>query len=374
MDRVFVSSIQSGYEDVREAVRAAVESLGKLPIMAEVTGASPDPSKRTLLDRVAEADVFLLVVGPRYGQRGASGFSPTEDEFNEARRLTKPILVLIQDGERDAEQQEFIERVRGTWDEGYFAPTFHDASDVGLLVVRSLSQMAANATAQAVTLPMARQRAVELAGGRGNRDGGSGSKARVVFAPMVRAELLDAVALETPGLVDQVATAARASGLVTHAMGLTTDVRADGIRVTAKDPRAWGEANLFVGADGAVVAEGDVAGTGSFSSMQVVGDRLAEVLERSCQFAEGVWRVIDAQQEVRQVCVTVAIPDASNKVFATAPVGNTVSMSMSLGPVVIAPQPPLQVRREDVGSPATVRRLVASIKRVFQDANAVHPR
>ena len=355
-------------------MRAAVESLGKLPIMAEVTGASPDPSKRTLLDRVAEADVFLLVVGPRYGQRGASGFSPTEDEFNEARRLTKPILVLIQDGERDAEQQEFIERVRGTWDEGYFAPTFHDASDVGLLVVRSLSQMAANATAQAVTLPMARQRAVELAGGRGNRDGGSGSKARVVFAPMVRAELLDAVALETPGLVDQVATAARASGLVTHAMGLTTDVRADGIRVTAKDPRAWGEANLFVGADGAVVAEGDVAGTGSFSSMQVVGDRLAEVLERSCQFAEGVWRVIDAQQEVRQVCVTVAIPDASNKVFATAPVGNTVSMSMSLGPVVIAPQPPLQVRREDVGSPATVRRLVASIKRVFQDANAVHPR
>jgi hypothetical protein len=48
-----------------------------------------------------------------------------------------------------------------------------------------------------------------------------------------------------------------------------------------------------------------------------------------------VWRVIDAQQEVRQVCVTVAVPDASNKVFATAPVGNSMSMSMSLGPVVI---------------------------------------
>jgi hypothetical protein len=375
MDRVFISSIQSGFEDVREAVRAATESLGKLPIMAEGTGASADPSKRTLLDRVAEADVFLLLIGPRYGKRGESGFSPTEDEFNEARRLTKPILVLIQEGERDAEQEEFIRRVRGTWEQGHFAPTFRDASDVGLLVVRSLSQMAANATTQTVTLPMAQQRAMELAeGDRRDRGGGSGSKARVVFAPLVRAKLLDAVTLDTPGLVEQVATAARASGLITHAMGLTIDVRADGIRMTGKDPQAWGEANLFVGVDGAVVGEGDVAGTGSFSSMQVVEERLVEVVERSCQFAEGVWRVIDAQQEVRQVCVTVAIPDASNKVFTTAPVGNRMSMSMSLGPVVMAPQPPVQVRREDSGSSATVRRLVASVKRVFQDANAVHPR
>ncbi len=375
MDRVFISSIQSGFKDVREAVRAATESLGKLPIMAEGTGASPDPSKRTLLDRVAEADVFLLLIGPRYGQRGASGFSPTEDEFNEARRLTKPILVLIQEGERDAEQEEFIQRVRGTWEEGHFAPTFRDASDVGLLAVRSLSQMAASATAQTVTLPMAEQRAMELAeDDRRDRGGGSSSKARVVFVPLVRAELLDAVALDTPGLVEQVASAARASGLITHAMGLTNDVRADGIRMTGKDPQAWGEANLFVGADGAVVGEGDVAGTGSFSSMQVVEERLVEVVERSSQFAEGVWRIIDAQQEVRQVCVTVAIPDASNKVFTTAPVGNSMSMSMSLGPVVIAPQPPVQVRREDAGSSVTMRRLVASVKRVFQDADAVHPR
>jgi Domain of unknown function (DUF4062) len=173
MDRVFVSSIQSGFEDVRQAVRAAIASLGKLPIMAEGTGASPDPSKRTLLDRVAEADVFLLLIGPRYGrQGGASGFSPTEDEFNEARRLSKPILVLIQEGEQEADQAEFIQRVRGTWEEGYFAPTFRDASDVGLLVVRSLSQMAANATAQTVTLPMAQQRAMELAEGDGRDRGG----------------------------------------------------------------------------------------------------------------------------------------------------------------------------------------------------------
>lgn len=375
MDRVFISSIQSGFKDVREAVRAATESLGMLPIMAEGTGASPDPSKRTLLDRVAEADVFLLLIGPRYGQRGASGFSPTEDEFNEARRLTKPILVLIQEGERDAEQEEFIQRVRGTWEEGHFAPTFRDASDVGLLAVRSLSQMAASATAQTVTLPMAEQRAMELAeDDRRDRGGGSSSKARVVFVPLVRAELLDAVALDTPGLVEQVASAARASGLITHAMGLTNDVRVDGIRMMGNDPQAWGEANLFVGADGAVVGEGDVAGTGSFSSMQVVEERLVEVVERSSQFAEGVWRIIDAQQEVRQVCVTVAIPDASNKVFTTAPVGNSMSMSMSLGPVVIAPQPPVQVRREDAGSSVTMRRLVASVKRVFQDADAVHPR
>lgn len=374
MDRVFISSIQSGFEDVRQAARAAVESVGKLPIMAEGAGASPDPSRRMLLDRVAEADILLLLIGPRYGQRGASGFSPTEDEFNEARRLNKPTLVLIQEGERDAEQQDFVGRVRGTWEQGYFAPTFRDASDVGLLVVRSLTQMVTASITQTQALPAAQERAANLAVGGGRDRGSSGPKARVVFAPLVRTDLLDAVALDTPGLVDQAASAARTSGLITDAMGLTTDIRADGIRMTGKDPQAWGEAHLFVGSDGALLAEGDVAGTGNFGSMQVVADRLGEVVERAARFAEGVWRVIDNQQDIRQVCAVLAIPDASSKVFTTAPVGNSMSMSMRLDSVVVAPQPALQVRRQDAGASETVRQLVASVKRVFQDAGAVHPR
>lgn len=40
------------------------------------------------------SDALLLLVGPRYGARRESWVSATEDEFDEARRRGKPILVL----------------------------------------------------------------------------------------------------------------------------------------------------------------------------------------------------------------------------------------------------------------------------------------
>jgi len=53
-------------------------------------------------------DVLLLIIGPRYGAQQAGGVSATEEEFNEARRLGKPILVLRQRGDLEAEQEEFL--------------------------------------------------------------------------------------------------------------------------------------------------------------------------------------------------------------------------------------------------------------------------
>jgi hypothetical protein len=75
---VFISSIQAGFEDVREGARAGVESAGHRAVMAETSGAAAASPRRALLDRVAAADVFLLLIGNRYGERQASGLSATE--------------------------------------------------------------------------------------------------------------------------------------------------------------------------------------------------------------------------------------------------------------------------------------------------------
>ncbi|PZS35561.1 MAG: hypothetical protein DLM61_01710 [Pseudonocardiales bacterium] len=83
MKTVFISSIQRDFGEVREAARKAVESLGMHPVMAEATGASPESPRRALLDEVRDADIFLLLLGPRYGAPGESGRSPTEDEYTE---------------------------------------------------------------------------------------------------------------------------------------------------------------------------------------------------------------------------------------------------------------------------------------------------
>jgi hypothetical protein len=135
---VFISSIQRDFGDVREAARKAVESLGMHPLMAETTGASEHSPRRALLDQVRDCNIFLLLLGPVYGEPGQSGRSPTEEEYEEAVRLGKPILVLKQNVEMEPEQQTFLERTRGSWEEGKLSGSFDGAADVGLEVVRAL--------------------------------------------------------------------------------------------------------------------------------------------------------------------------------------------------------------------------------------------
>jgi hypothetical protein len=374
MDRVFVSSIQAGYGDVRARVREALESLGKRPLMAETVGASPDPSRRTLLDQVANCDVFLLILGSRYGDRGESGFSPTEDEFNEARQLGRPIIALIQEGERQAAQDEFIARVRGSWEEGHYAPTFKGADDVGMAVVRAFRQLEEGEQTQARALPAAQARAKELAELQDRRGSGSGAQARLVAVPVLGRPLLDALALDEPALGDDLMRLARDSGLVGQALGIEHAITTDGVRMVASNERDWERVELFVGSDGAVVAEASVGGTGNFGGSLVMADRLEQVLTQAADLALSVWSRIDRGGDVRQVAVTAAIPDSSYKVFATEDVGNSMGMSMSLPPHVVAPDPAIAVRREDLAGAEAIRRIVAAIKRVFQDAGGIHPR
>jgi hypothetical protein len=118
MDTVFISSVMAAFEPVRQAAREAVESLGMRPIMAESSGASAASAQRALLDDVARADVYLLILGERYGIPGESGLSPTEEEFEEALRRRKPILVMRQDVEMEPRQRQLLERAGGRWEEG----------------------------------------------------------------------------------------------------------------------------------------------------------------------------------------------------------------------------------------------------------------
>ena len=58
---------------MQHAAREAVESLGMRPVMAEMAGARPQSPQQALLGEVADADSYLLLLGARYGEPGASG-------------------------------------------------------------------------------------------------------------------------------------------------------------------------------------------------------------------------------------------------------------------------------------------------------------
>jgi hypothetical protein len=137
VDAVFISSVVNGLEDVRDAAAEAIQGAGLYPICSEGLSADPSSSRRALFDQIAVAEYYLLLLGASYGDTGPNEIAPTEDEYNEATRLNKPILVLVQETKFELRQCEFLERIRGTWGEGVFYGTFTGTADPEPLVASS---------------------------------------------------------------------------------------------------------------------------------------------------------------------------------------------------------------------------------------------
>jgi hypothetical protein len=376
VESVFISSVINGLEDIRAAASAGVESSGFRAVMAESAGASPASAQRSFLDLVARSDIYLLLLGPRYGERGESGFSPTEDEFQEANRRRKPIIALRQNVEMEPEQLAFLERVRGGWERGRLYDTFDGADDVALKVVRALTNARELGNVEELA-PQAQQRAAALA--HGDPAGGfgrHGSTARVALVPLLDGLLLDEVALDDATLATRLADLARTQRLVPHELGLKTQVTRAGVTLSAVEPERRGGASIVVGSDGAVVVEGSVAGEDphGFGSSRIDPGRLDDLVSSAASYALSAWEEIDPRDEVQHVAVAIGIPDANGKVFGR-PSRESSSFSFggstSLPQTVVAPDPAPVVRKQDVGGGAVHHRMIAAVRRVFADANAL---
>jgi hypothetical protein len=92
------------------------------------------------------------------------------------------------------------------------------------------------------------------------------------------------------------------------------------------------------------------------------------VVEQTCAFAGDAWSRIDRRDEVRDLAATVAVPDASMKVYSDSEfTGDSFSMGSVFGspPVLVSPDPPLRTRRGALGSPELVEQLVAEVRHAF---------
>jgi hypothetical protein len=374
MDTVFVSSVQSDFGDIREAVARAIEALGVRPLMVERAPAASRSPKGALLELVRSADAMVLIIGARHGYPPEGGTSPTEDEFDEAVRAGKPVLVLVQDVEREVAQDAFLARVRGTWgEEGVLTASFDGAADVGLKAISALTALERQ-TAAAAIRPDAEQRASDLAR-VGQRAGFSsyGTTARVALVPLVDAQLIDDVTLNRGGLDDRLILIARDVGLISQRLGVESIVNGSaGIALQAGPPHSADSVSITVDRRGAIVVESNVEGTGSLGSMLVDPDRLREASDRAGAFAGRAWSEVDASQQIAHACATVGLPGAQNRVYGRTS-GSSISMggAMRLPGTVVAPDPALLVRRVDVGNGEMTKALLAAVERIFRDADAV---
>ncbi|HEX9946286.1 MAG TPA: DUF4062 domain-containing protein [Allosphingosinicella sp.] len=97
-----VSSTFKDLEAHRREVIEAIHRFGFHPVAMEYSGARSDADViETSLRMVRDSVAYLCVIGHKYGQtpvdagRNPKGLSITELEFNEARRLGRPILLFL---------------------------------------------------------------------------------------------------------------------------------------------------------------------------------------------------------------------------------------------------------------------------------------
>ncbi|MFN3242963.1 MAG: DUF4062 domain-containing protein [Planctomycetota bacterium] len=119
---MFLSSVMSGMESMREAAVAACDSLDIRVTKAEDFQSDPASPRGACLRGVGSTDGFLLLIGPSYGTPLQSGKSATEEEFDEAVRLRKEVFVFRTAEQLDDEQAAFLKRV-GDWQGGHFYRT-----------------------------------------------------------------------------------------------------------------------------------------------------------------------------------------------------------------------------------------------------------
>lgn len=373
MPDIFVSSLERGeMGQMRAQARAAIESLGMRPVMAETEPAAASDPLRTLLDRISDCDALILLLGAEYGEPGGGGTSPVEEEFDQAVRNGVPVLVLEQEAvTRAEEQQAFVGRVRGNWEQGNFTARFQGPDDVGLKVVAALNAWREGRT-QAGGDQARHERVRELAqAGRANSY--EGPKLRVVLVPSRDLGLLDAVLLGDSSLPEAIGTAARASGLISNQFGLNTSVRDRHILLQAEGGREHEPPRMMVGPDGAVLCEASVRANGMLGGSVVEAPRVRSVYAASAATAEHVWQRIDSRDEVRDLLVITAVPNPSHKVFSDEPfAGSSMRVgSMSGPPVLLAPQAPIPLRRADLANQATQDRIVAEVRQAFADQDSL---
>jgi hypothetical protein len=139
--RVFISSVMSGMEKERTEVAAAVERVGGVPVMFERFGGRDDDPEAAYLTEVAGADIYLGLLGERYGKPLPSGYSATHAEYREAIRRGLRVSVWSWDGPLSGPQRDFLDEVRVFRTTGSYV----DAADLADRVSDRLLSLAAEA-------------------------------------------------------------------------------------------------------------------------------------------------------------------------------------------------------------------------------------
>ena len=98
--KIFISSVQSEFSKERSALGEYLNAdplLGKFfePFLFEALPATDRKVDEVYLHEVENCDIYLGILGEKYGFEDKEGISPTEREFDHATKNQKPRFIFI---------------------------------------------------------------------------------------------------------------------------------------------------------------------------------------------------------------------------------------------------------------------------------------
>jgi hypothetical protein len=198
--KVFISSVTAFLKEERNALPAFLQVADHEPLRFEDFTAQDRSSREACLAGVDTADVYLLLLGPRYGDPlPDTNRAPTAEEFTRARQRGIPIVVLHKDiDEPDEPRQAQFKQEVGHYVNGRFWKSFTDPMSCNLAALQALREL------EAVTGPIERrtptgevhvpwladidandERGYQILGNSGFGGRGSGLVPGGVFAPIL---------------------------------------------------------------------------------------------------------------------------------------------------------------------------------------------
>ena len=312
---VFISSVISGFESFRDAGAEAIATLGDEVIRAEDFGATASSPQEACLDGVRKADLVVLVLGARYGEKQSSGLSATHEEYREARGR-QPVLAFVQEQvDYEPEQAAFIREVR-EWETGNLTVSFTTEAELREAITRALHDHVVSAASGSA----GEEELLALA-----EEGVDAPKSFQLFAgdPRVflslaagpRREVLRPSELEDASLAQTIQKEARFGAGSLFAMEAESSTELEEDRLVLSQERVSIKLNS---AGDIVVHQAAVAAErGLIEVLALIEEDVSERLADALKFAASILDQIDSARRLSHLAIVAALTEVGSQTWRT---------------------------------------------------------
>ena len=379
--RVFVSSVMENFAEYREAAAIGIRRAGCEPVRAEDFPAQSTSPRTACLDGVRSADALVLILGERYGFVGPSGLAATEEEYQEALKTDKPVLVFVQSGViHEPRQGSLIANIQSYVD-GHWRKAFRGSSELAELVEDAVKAADLDAGPLRVSQAAAMRVRSELTEGFTN--GTDAVVLRTVWATLRNEEVIDPLELDD-GEFERVLLRIGhecVPPVFDYACSKRSFVETSRIRINQGDIQNWGGTEHFaavgISVQGTMVVTQSVTGAEDrrdtldhYLSAHVIDPNVLQAqMKQAWAFAAGWWRERDPYLRHDRLLYNVGLYNIGHRVFGPPPrAGEPITMPFVPldSPLIVFDSPRTVSRASLDASDDEVARAISLIGRRFR--------